>query len=476
MEVTGRARPTRVPAGATRVGVLLAADVLALSLSGLAAHLASAVVVRGQSSAGAFPLAALVPLFPLSYALAGLYPGFGVSAIQLIRTACRQTSLVFLVIVGSVYALRLPGDYSRVTLVLWWAFALGAVPLVRALVSSIAVRWSWWREPVVLIGEAGDLEHLIDTLARARHIGYRPMGVVLADMPDAEPPEGWQGPPVVPEAGLAARARGCGVRTVLLSARLVRYEARAIDLSAHFPHVITVHALEDRCVEPVAIHYLGNSIGIEIRNRLLMRRSRIVKRTVDVVFGLAGLVVTCPFMLVAAVAIVVCDPGPWRHAQVREGRNGRAFRMWKLRTMFRDADARLQNHLAGSAEAREEWQREFKLLRDPRIIPGIGTFLRRWSLDECPQFWNVIRGDMSLVGPRALPLYHLEAFDDRFRSLRRRVRPGMTGMWQVMSRGRGAIRTQEALDSYYIYNWSIWMDVFILARTIIAVLTARGAR
>lgn len=476
MVVAGRTWTARLVPAAMRVGVLLAADVLALTLSGLTAYLVWAVSVRGQSFAGALPLAALVLLFPLSYALAGMYPGFGVNAIQLIQAVCRQTSLVFLVIVGSVYALRLPGDYSRATLVLWWGLSLAAVPLFRALASSVAVRWTWWREPVLLMGDVTDLEQMIDTLARARHIGYQPAAVVLVNRSDTLLAEDWCDPPVIPEADLVTEATARDLRTVLLSARLPRHEALAVDLSAHFRHVVAVHALEDRWVEPVAIRYLGNSIGIEIRNRLLLRRSQVVKRVVDVVLGLGGLIVTGPLMVVAGVVIVACDPGPWRHAQVREGRNGRTFRMWKIRTMFRDADTRLQKHLAANDEAREEWQREFKLLRDPRIIPGIGTFLRRWSLDECPQFWNVIRGDMSLVGPRALPIYHLEAFDDRFRALRQRVRPGMTGMWQVMSRGSGAIRRLETLDSYYIYNWSLWMDMFILARTVLAVLTARGAR
>jgi lipopolysaccharide/colanic/teichoic acid biosynthesis glycosyltransferase len=144
--------------------------------------------------------------------------------------------------------------------------------------------------------------------------------------------------------------------------------------------------------------------------------------------------------------------------------------------MYGDAEQRLVEHLQRDPGAREEWEREFKLTGDPRVLPGVGTLLRRWSLDECPQLWNVLRGDMSLVGPRALPAYHLQAFGPAFRAKRERVRPGITGMWQAMSRGRGAIRTQEALDGYYISNWSIWMDLFLLAKTVEAVISGRGAR
>jgi lipopolysaccharide/colanic/teichoic acid biosynthesis glycosyltransferase len=196
----------------------------------------------------------------------------------------------------------------------------------------------------------------------------------------------------------------------------------------------------------------------------------------DVVLAALGLVLALPVMAVAALALALEDPGPFLHAQLREGRGGRTFRMWKLRTMYRDAEQRIVAHLQANAQARREWEQEFKLTDDPRVIPGVGTFLRRWSLDECPQLWNVLRGDMSLVGPRALPAYHLEAFGPEFRVQRRRVRPGLTGLWQVTSRGRGAIRTQEALDLRYISHWSVWTDVVILARTVRAVISGRGAR
>ena len=151
------------------------------------------------------------------------------------------------------------------------------------------------------------------------------------------------------------------------------------------------------------------------------------------------------------------------------------MRILKLRTMHHNADEMLLAHLAWNLPAREEWDRFCKLKDDPRILPGVGHFLRKTSLDELPQLWNVLKGEMSLVGPRPFPAYHNARFDPEFLQVRTQIRPGLTGLWQVSARSDGDLDVQQSLDSYYIRNWSLWLDLYILARTVRAVVFPNGA-
>jgi len=197
-----------------------------------------------------------------------------------------------------------------------------------------------------------------------------------------------------------------------------------------------------------------------------------LKRPLDFVVSALVLLLLSPVYLITALLIKFTSPGPILFRQQRSGLNGRPFTIYKFRTMTTDAEARKKE-----LEARNEMRGPvFKVTNDPRITP-IGKFLRKYSIDEFPQFFNVLRGEMSLVGPRPLPIDEVKRFDDFSHRRRLSVKPGLTCTWQISGRNNVIdFKDWVRLDLEYIDNWSLWLDVKILCRTVPAVLAGVGAK
>lgn len=187
------------------------------------------------------------------------------------------------------------------------------------------------------------------------------------------------------------------------------------------------------------------------------------KRLVDVGFALAALVLAGPLMLLIALLMKILVPGPVFFAHDRVGFGGRSFRCYKFRSMAPDADALLAQHLARDPDAAREWHATQKLRHDPRVT-FMGRILRRTSLDELPQLFNILRGDMSCVGPRPIVFEELERYGSSI-DCYLRARPGLTGLWQVTGRSSAGYETRVRLDAGYVRGWSLWADFIILCRT-----------
>ncbi len=198
-----------------------------------------------------------------------------------------------------------------------------------------------------------------------------------------------------------------------------------------------------------------------------------IKRGVDLLFGICALLVFSPLFALIALLIYLRDPGPVFYGQMRVGKNGKLFRCLKFRSMVQGADEKLQSILSQNAELRAEWVEKQKLSDDPRIIKGIGGLIRRTSLDELPQILNIILGDMSVVGPR--PVLPAE-LDDRYGQWKRYyllVKPGLTGQWQITGRSDSSYEFRIMQDVDYVRNWSLQLDFRILMRTVYMFATGR---
>lgn len=457
-------------AGAARVGLLGAADALALLAAGATAFLLWAHPVRGQDIAPYLPAAPAALLIVLGYGQAGLYPGFGLGPVEVLRRYWLVTTTAFVAVAAMIFGLKLQEVYSRMTLALAFVLSLAFIAGSRWIMLRIVRRVWWWPERVILVGNGRRTELARRVLSEGSRGEFASAGEIhLGRTGEAGFGDQAEG---LDEAERYARS---GIQTAFADLEGRGAEAALDRLRLLFPRVIILREFDELPVEGVQVRNLGGALGLEYGNNLLRRQSRWVKRALDLAVGGLALILTLPVALSCMLAVKILSPGPALFWHEREGPQGRRIRVPKIRTMVVDAEERVEELLRTQPRLRREWESSFKLKDDPRVIRGVGELFRRFSIDELPQLWSVFRGDMSLVGPRPFPSYHLDALSTQARRLRDEVRPGLTGLWQISARGVADVEAQQAYDVYYIRNWSIWLDLYILARTARAVISGKGA-
>jgi len=457
-------------------GCLLATDLLAIGGALLLGIALWQMVNPGVTSQNYPDVWAVAGLMIAVYHLFGLYSPVALNPAEELRKIVQGSLLVCLVIAAGIFLSKDAAVMSRGIYVTSGALTCLLVPICRAATRRLFGRRRWWGVPVILLGAGTTARELIASLQERPGFGMKPVACL-----DDNPAKlgACCGVPVVgplsaaAEAANAFRARHAVIAMPELSReRLVRVLG---ENAAVFRNVIVIPNLFGMASLWVTACELGGALGLEVRQNLLAPVNRWLKRAMDIALGGAFGLLAIPVVAVAGIWIKLASAGSVFYTQEREGEAGATIRVRKLRTMHRNADELLTRHLEDCPAALGEWLRYCKLRNDPRIVPGVGRLLRRSSLDELPQLWNVLKGEMSLVGPRPFPRYHLDQFDPEFRSLRTRVKPGLTGLWQVSARNDGDLGVQKVLDTYYIRNWSLWLDLHILARTAKAVLFAKGA-
>ena len=410
-------------------------------------------------------------LFVAFYALRGLYPGIGLGGVEELRLLTINTSLIFVVITASSFWLHTEQVYSRIVFLLIWFFSLGCLPAGRILIRTLLARHGLWGEPVVIIGPYHHAHQVAEELRSRPKMGRCPSAIFDHSEPISRTFE----VPVLPMAEMAEYVRSNGVHTALViyndlnSIPQVRDTYRDL-----FERVLLIGEPQHTSqLSGVFLQDFGGQLSLEIRQSLLDRWSQLQKRLIDVTISGLLLLLLAPFFALVTLLICLNSPGPAFYFQNRLGKGGKSFRMRKFRTMYTNADEVLRTVLERSPAFRDEWDRFQKLKNDPRITP-IGRFLRRFSIDELPQIWNVFIGEMSLVGPRPIMLDQQGLYGTPLEHYVR-VTPGMSGLWQIAGRNKTSFARRVDLDVYYVMNWSIWWDVYILARTVWVVITHDGA-
>jgi exopolysaccharide biosynthesis polyprenyl glycosylphosphotransferase len=339
---------------------------------------------------------------------------------------------------------------------------------VRRLVTARRRRRLMLRR-VLIVGANSDGVALCSTLLAEPALGYDVVGFV-----DDRPPAAHvvDRPLLAPVDGTLEAVRSSGAHGVIVMTTAVGMAATnrlARELTDAGVRVELVPPLRDISVERLSVRSLAGFPVLHVERVHRQGWRAAAKRGFDVTVAGTGLVVFAPLMLVAAAAIKLTSRGPVLFRQARVGREGRPFEMLKFRSMVLDA-AQRQLELRTLNEADGPL---FKMRHDPRVT-RVGRVLRRFSVDEMPQLWNVLRGEMTIVGPRPALPDEVSSWSQELHQ-RLRVRPGITGMWQVCGRSQASFEDYARLDLYYVHNWSLIVDLTIVAKTVPAVLARRGA-
>lgn len=449
------------------VAPFFVSDLCALVLAAVCTHYLMRHFFPAHAAAytRALPLV-LLPLV-IAYWLSGLYLEIWVHPVIELRQMTHLTTFGLAAAgAGAMIAWPFP---------LWclaaWPFALTFVPLGRGVMRTLFQRAKWWGYPTLVIGSGPSAVTLARALIESPKSGLRP--VLLTD------PRGDCRTSVMPvvndPATLRSLVQSEGIRHAAvclpefsiggMSATLDRY-------SGVIPHLLVLTDTQTLPALWSASRQCGRLSGIEVRNGLLLASLLGVKRALDVVVAVTGLICGLPLLAVITVVARLTDPGPIFFGHTRIGRHGRKFKAWKFRSMRVGGDAILRDHLARNPAAREEWEATQKLRHDPRVT-RLGAFLRRSSLDELPQLWNVLRGDMSIVGPRPIVDDEVRRYGDVIQ-LYATVKPGITGLWQVSGRNNVGYEDRVLLDQFYARHWSPWLDVFVIAKTVITLIKRDG--
>jgi Undecaprenyl-phosphate galactose phosphotransferase WbaP len=443
---------------------LVIADLLALIGSLLLAVMSPGWLNLATNSALLHLIPFLAAILLFVYFMFGLYPGSGLSPIFELRQTTVATTLVFF----GFLAATLPMNkmHPHFILVVAWLLTIAAAPIMRFLFRRIFSNFQWWGHPVLLFG-GEKAKSNYDYLFSRPHFGLRPVGIVGDSRS-------------YPYLGTFEMAPSIAKDNRIYWAVVALPEQSSSDVLRvikkyvkHIPHVLFVTDYNEMPSLWNRFFDFGRLNGICIKHNLLLPLPRITKRLADLVF--TSMVGLCCLPLVGVIFLLIktTSPGPAFYGHERIGYRGRRFKAWKFRTMVVNGDIVLNQYLESNPELREEWEKNQKLRNDPRVTK-IGAWLRKMSLDELPQLWNILVGEMSLVGPRPIVEAEIVRYGESF-DLYTRVVPGLTGLWQVSGRNNTTYDERVSLDSYYVRNWSPWMDIYILARTVKVVLFFDGA-
>ncbi|MDR1443683.1 MAG: undecaprenyl-phosphate galactose phosphotransferase WbaP [Treponema sp.] len=415
-----------------------------------------------------------LPVFILIFQISGLYPGVSLAPSEELRHFTVSSILAHGGIILSRYIEDQEFDAISVAFIISFVCSPVALTVMRGIMHNILSKSGLGGIPAVIFGSGPMGRLVIDRLLRGKRSGYIPV-LILDNTPG---PEGmYKNIPIIhdiligPEIVERFKIRMAIVAMPELSqddlTKLLNYSVSAFRYSVLIPDFSSVTNIW------MSVRDFDGILGFVTSHRLKMFWNLAIKRFNDLFFVIAGGLILLPFLLIIALLIKLSSPGPVLYSHRRLGKNGKYFNAYKFRSMVNNSQDVLERLLSQSPERRKEWEENHKLKNDPRITV-IGKFLRHTSFDEFPQFINILKGEMSLVGPRPVVDEEVGKYGKDFDRIFS-VKPGLTGLWQVSGRSDTNYSERVAFDTYYLQSWSVWLDLWVLLKTVSVVIKGKGA-
>ncbi len=359
---------------------------------------------------------------------------------------------------------------------LFWFELLFVLPIFRCLTKYILCSLGLWTRNVYIIGTGKTASNAVNLLTNNKLLGYKIIGLISFDLNQHSKTH--LNIPIISYESILNHSlinSDTEIVVALNSNEIVTHIRQINLLQSHYTFVSIVPDISGLPLYGAEVeHFFGDDqLFLRLQNNLGRRLNRVIKRAADIICASIAIILLSPFLVLISIVIITSTKSGVLFRHKRIGKNGGFFYCLKFKTMYNNSQEILTELLANDEDVRLEWEKDFKLKDDPRVTP-IGKFLRKSSLDELPQLFNVLLGDMSLVGPRPIVEAEINKYKDDFYYYKL-VSPGITGLWQISGRNDVDYTNRVRLDVCYIKNWSLWYDFVILLKTIQVVLKRSGA-
>jgi Undecaprenyl-phosphate galactose phosphotransferase WbaP len=415
-----------------------------------------------------------LPVFLLIYNLLNLYPGVSLAPAEELRRFTIGSFMAYGGIIMSRFIEKQDLDSITAAFIISFIFSGIILITVRSMTHWLLYKTRLGGISAVVYGSGSTGKLVVDSLLKNIRTGYVPV-LILDDEPEGI--NEYRNIPIIHDTSVGPEiVRRYKIKMAMVAMpkldnqslkHIMNSSVSAFKYSAYIPDFYSITNIW------MSVRDFGGVLGLVTSNKLKIAWNLKIKRFLDISIVIIGGLLILPFLLFIALLVKISSPGPVLYGHKRVGINGKPFIAYKFRSMAMNSQELLKKLFESNPETKKEWDKNHKLHNDPRVT-GIGRFLRRTSIDEFPQFINILKGEMSLVGPRPIVEEEIIKYGEDFNRIFS-VKPGLTGMWQISGRSETDYAARVIYDTYYLQSWSVWLDIWILFMTFGAVVRGKGA-